>query len=509
MSHDWETVPAGEAATRYTHLVLNRVTDGMPRPDWEIDWENAPLEHAYYQDTETHRYPLPDRSSPLLSGTLDLTPATIADMLHFSYGILSQRLALNLNDRRLDKVFKQASGAKWGRATASGGGRYCCDFYLITSSEDLGPGIYHYSILEHGWELVRRGDATGEVARIQNYDDVRTSYLVTTIDYWRSGFKYNDFAYQASSMDTGTVAGTMLEILGPDLAGSWDYWVDEEALATLLGLDRYRVGVYSVQQFGPTVSASTNTERVLGPAATRVNSASEIDQVVFSTTRALQDDMARTEPAAVVSRPVSAVETTGRDSDWLEVILGRETSFGRFTGQPIDAAGLRAMLERGFVAADRVGAGQDIELCYLVYVSRVTGLEPGLYRWDRRGSMVQLSKENQDDFVSGTYFLNNYDPGRVAATVILCANTLALARRGVRSYRYINFVVGAMCQALSLEAVRHNIGTGTALGFDPHIHSEHAGLDPQAVNPMLMIMVGADDDRCGRYHSTTTRVSHS
>ena len=503
MNHDWEHVPPGEAATRYAQLIADRVTGGMPLPNWKTDWEYAPLEHSYYQNAEVHRYPLPDLSSELFADRISLTPKNIADALHLCYGILSQRLSPNLNDR--STVFKHASDAKWGRATASGGGRYCCDFYLVTRAKSLTPGIYHYSILEHGWELVRAGDATAKVAQIQNYADPRESYLITTIDYWRSGFKYNDFAYQAASMDTGTVAATLLEVFGPEFSNSWDYNVSETELAELLDLDRYRIGIYCVQQFGEVTKKVSS--QPLSQAAHRVNSTSKVEQHIFSTTRALQDDMARSETSPTSARPIVEISTKDRSNDWLAVLRRRESSFGRFTGAPINMSGLITTLKRGFVVADLVGANLEVKLCYLVYVSSVNGLTPGLYRWDRDEGLQLVSGENQDEFVSSTYFLKNYDGGRVAASVILCSNVFEAAMRGVRSYRYVNFVIGAMCQGISLESVRHGIGTGIALGFDPHIHADHAGLNLQSLTPMLMIMFGTDDAKCGQFLSTTTRVS--
>ena len=226
--------------------------------------------------------------------------------------------------------------------------------------------------------------------------------------------------------------------------------------------------------------------------------------VDFATTLAMQRDVAsfpgRPEPFAAV-RPVRGAPEH-RNSDWARTLYGRQSSFGRFTGGSYSRAALLALLRR----ADDVGsqvAVSGVRWMYLVYVSAVAGAGPGLYRYIPGAEDIELIRGgHQDEFLASTYFLKNYDGRRAAATIVPCANVYELSQKwGVRGYRLVNAVVGSLCQAISTEAVRHGLGTGTALGFDTAGHAERAGLDASVMAPMLMIMTGVDDPLSGCFHS--------
>lgn len=524
---DWTKMPQGQAAQSYASLIYRRATDGMLIDDWEVDWSRQPFTHAVYPSSTTYTMPLPGPDSTLLAETVHPTPQALAEALHIALGIVAQRLSVNLNDGHT--VYSQADSAKWGRTTASGGGRYCGDVYLVESGDaaaaahsaephlepkiGLPAGIYHYSILHHAWELLAPGDYTDAVADAQGHDHTAQRYLLTTINYWRSGFKYNDFAYQATAMDLGTVAGTLIEIMGSGLSSSWDMWVAETSLSDLLGLNPDEDGVYAVQAWGssrPSQPAPTPPrqlpQRLTGPeASTRT----------FLTTKALQREMS-SQPQRPQEFPipsaVAELDTTDRPHDWLGSLLHRESSFGRFTGAPVPAEALRTMLQRADTVGDLFTTGPGARWEFLVYVTAVDGLTPGLYSYrggqHQQDPLTLLVEGPQNDFLASTYFLRNYDGHRAAATVILCANVFEATQLwGVRGYRYINAIVGAMCQAMSVQAVRHGISTGTALGFDALKHAHHAGLEAERMTPLLMMMTGVDDEKCGRFSATTTTLT--
>lgn len=507
-------MPEGRAAENYAQLIYRRATDGMLINDWSVDWASAPWTYALYPTSPAYMMRLPGGESAVLADSLEPTPSALADALHAALGIVAQRLTINLNDGH--GVYSRADSVKWGRTTASGGGRYCCDIYLVESgpdadsehAEELPAGIYHYSILHHAWEKIASGDHTDAVAAAQAHERTAQRYLLTTINYWRSGFKYNDFAYQATAMDVGTLAGCMIEILGPGLSGSWDMWIAETPLAGLLGLNPGEDGIYAVQAWGRTrprqqapAPPRSWPQRVTGPSAPKTT---------FLTTDALQRDMKvtpeRPDEFALPSA-VATVDTTGRSADWLQSLLTRESSFGRFDGTEIPAADLLAMLGRADEVGAQVASGSAVQWEFLLYVSAVKGLTAGLYRY-RDGELSTVSEQPQSEFLSSTYFLRNYDGHRASATVVLCANVFEATRWwGVRGYRYVNAVVGAMCQAISVDAVRHGLTTGTALGFNTLEHAEHAGLEADQMSPMLMMMAGIDDEKSGRFRASTTTLN--
>lgn len=496
------------AAVAYADLIYHRVRDGMLINDWTVDWSKEPLTHSFYPEAAAINLPLPGEGADVFRGVAGNVPEFLASLLHISYGITGVRLTINRNDHM--PVYRNAEYAKWGRTTASGGGRYCVDFYLVDSGighDQLDAGMYHYTPLRHAWELLTAGDFTGRVARAQGYARAADRYLIMTINYWRSGFKYNDFAYQATAMDVGTVMATMAEAAGDRLASSWDMWVNEDQLAPLLGLDQTKDGIYAVQAWGNErdVNAGCEPDVAAFPGRVTSNYPGTID---FTTTIALQNDMMGfpQRPAELLPNAVSDESPNGIAGNWWSDLMRRQSSFGRFTGRGFGKEDLLGLLSRADRVSALVAPPSSVVWEYLVYVARVDDVEPGLYRYRPfSGDLELVSTEDQSEFLASTYFLKNYDGKKAAATVIPCANVYECARKwGVRGYRLVNAVIGAACQALSVEAARRGLGSGTALGFDAEAHADHAGLDKESMTPMLMIMTGVDDPLSGQFHSNAT-----
>lgn len=503
--HDWPDVLPGTAAVRYANLILDRVADGMPNDDWAVDWANAPLTVADHRGATVRLMDVPEPArNDEKSGRVALS-RTITDVCFSAYGVTGPRLNVNLNDR--PEVHARVANVKWGRGTASGGGRYGIDLYLVHGGDDeLDAGVYHFSVIANGWEQLHRHDRTHDVRTIQHHDFLARAYLVVTINFWRSAFKYSDFAYQATAMDVGTFFGAQWETLGDAVSGTWDMEVDEAALAELLGLDPLDQGVYAVQAWG-TVPDADERPRPM-PRTTPVAAFRRNRSVVrFPTAVALQQDMSRERPDLSTRANVEAVPSTATVAyAGRRRLLARETSFGRFSGEAISAASLDQVLARSRSAARAMTAAAPYAppLSFLVYVNRVDGLEPGLYIDDESG-MRRIAAGDQSRFLESTYFLHNYMGRRAACTVIVCAAVIEAAReRGVRGYRSTNAIVGAACQALLTGANDIGVATGTALGFDAAAHARHASVDPAAIAPMLMIMLGVDASASGRVHARAT-----
>ncbi|WP_058235476.1 nitroreductase family protein [Devriesea agamarum] len=384
------------------------------------------------------------------------------------------------------------------------------DFYLVESGHrqvQLEPGLYHYTPIRHAWEKLSSGDKTHRVAQAQGYADCSDRYLIMTINYWRSGFKYNDFAYQATAMDVGTTMASMAEAVGDGIEASWDMWTNEDELAPLLGLDPMKDGVYAVQAWGQTHRMTEQPDGLDTPISRRVLSKHR-ETRDFETTLALQRDMRGfpLRPKQIRPKAVTAGTSINRHAHWLDNMLRRRTSFGRFTGQGYPVDDLLGLLQRADQVSNLVAPNSFVEWQYLVYAAKIEGLKPGLYRYRSFSNYFEpLSFDTQQEFLASTYFLKNYDGRKAAATVIPCANVYRCAHEwGVRGYRLINAVIGAGCQALSVEAARRGLGSGTALGFDAEAHAQHSDMDKEVMTPMLMIMTGVDDARSGQFHSNTT-----
>ena len=123
----WDAMPAERAAAAYADLIINRVERRMPTDSWSINWDDAPTDQKVYPSAQRLVLPTPTPDRGLLGGDAEGLRGperadVLADLLHLSYGLLSQRSRVNCNDH--PEVLAEAGHYRWGRGAASGGGRY-------------------------------------------------------------------------------------------------------------------------------------------------------------------------------------------------------------------------------------------------------------------------------------------------------------------------------------------------------------------------------------------------
>ncbi|MBM0278112.1 SagB family peptide dehydrogenase [Micromonospora tarensis] len=216
---------AVEVVREYTEAVFRRARTPMEPLNYEVDWVDQPSRHKSYPDAP--RLPLPV-AVPELPTLRDLhtgahPPPTsgwsltsLAALLRLSYGVLDRRLAVNWNQ----DVAKRAhfEHAVWGRGTASGGGMYPVELYLVAGADGpLLPGVYHYHTGAHVLERLLAGDLTGSVRAALDADaDAGGSYLLASIRFWKNSFKYNSFCYHVVTQDLGALLGSW-DLLAPAL----------------------------------------------------------------------------------------------------------------------------------------------------------------------------------------------------------------------------------------------------------------------------------------------------
>ena len=99
------------------------------------------------------------------------------------------------------------------RAAPSAGGLYPIETYLVANNVDgLQPGLYHYSVREHGLERLREG-ALGKAAAGAALDQKMAAGaavdFVWTAVFARSVWKYRQRAFRYVYLDCGHIAGQL------------------------------------------------------------------------------------------------------------------------------------------------------------------------------------------------------------------------------------------------------------------------------------------------------------
>ena len=146
------------------------------------------------------------------------------------------------------------------KTSASGGSLHPIEVYpLVRAVEGIEPGLYHYSVEQHGLEPIERLDAVEVEALARSflggqwYFSSAQVLFVMAARFDRSFWKYRDHdkAYSAILLDAGHLSQTLYLVcaelgLGAFVAGA----VNDAAIDERLGLDSLAEGTLVVSGCG-------------------------------------------------------------------------------------------------------------------------------------------------------------------------------------------------------------------------------------------------------------------
>ncbi|MEU7748604.1 SagB family peptide dehydrogenase [Nonomuraea sp. NPDC049158] len=201
------------------------------RPPGPADWSTAPARYKRYFGAT--RLPLP--SSPVGELLRDLLGLVRVDWVH-----------------PVDEQGRPVEGApriNVGRPAPSGGGLYPIEGYLAAGGSGLSAGLFHYDPVHHALETLRPGDHRQALTGLLAAPPPEPPDLVLVLSavFWRSGFKYGDFAYRLQCQEIGVLAAQALALAEKlSLGASVHLLFDDAAADRLLGLDPAAESVLAV-----------------------------------------------------------------------------------------------------------------------------------------------------------------------------------------------------------------------------------------------------------------------
>ncbi|WP_416728642.1 SagB family peptide dehydrogenase [Fictibacillus sp. JL2B1089] len=220
---------------------LHYETAKITPPDWEVNWEDAPLPYKLYQGL-----PFVELSSVFpdsLEHTEKPTLNHISHFLMYTFGLTEVSQSFPFVDR-LD------TWTTCRRFVPSGGALYPSELYIYLKIDDLAHGIYHYDVAHHRLVCLRKGNFDDYLKQaLGNRCDIHTSFasvLISTF-FWKNFFKYNNFSYRLQGLDAGFVLGQLLEVgrrMGFETAVYYQFL--DKAVNHLIGIDEKEESVYAV-----------------------------------------------------------------------------------------------------------------------------------------------------------------------------------------------------------------------------------------------------------------------
>lgn len=517
------TAPTAVEISHFLKVVLNRANTPMEPVSYTVNWGDAPLHHKVYADT-------PKRILPRPFATLGDAPAStclerlaeapllvrtdeqlLADLL-MCYGQLDRRTELNWNEDALRKL--SATNAVWGRPTASGGGMYPLEQYIIAGRGSGFPvGTAHYDSATHCLDILDNADRTLPLARATGIRSA--SYLVATCRYWKNSFKYNTFCYHVVSQDLGCLVGSWRAVAAAHgLRLSPIYNFDDNGICAELGLDGLHEAPYAVLALEPT---SSDADPAMAPGRRRPSprGGDHGHRVVEAshTTRTFPlVDKAHAacfmegcgRPAV---RQVRPTETPDGDKIHLPPVAGgltaeemlreRRSGFGAFCrrgGMTVEqlAAGLRIVAGMAREPHDLAPLPREPWVGQWVVVAGVVGLADGAYRYlDDTHQLVRAGTQQLRE-LQRFYPLTNYSLGEVSVVHVMTARLAGvMAQAGARGMRSTNVEIGQAGQAMYLAAAAFGFGAGAVLGLDNLEIDKFLGIDRSEEQSLLCHLLGA------------------
>lgn len=434
---------------RIYHEATKHTPERLRRTAYGLDWANMPNPFRHYDGVPVLDLPA-DPPAPaiaamdVLAGGLGKPGSTggpefLSALLFYSASISATKLV-------------PSTGATYAlRVNPSSGNLHPTEFHFVTRGLAGWPdGLYHYRPSQHVAEQRGRGDFEF---------DAPLTFILTTIA-WREAWKYRDRAYRYCLHDMGH-AWQALEFAARAMGCTCSAagLFDDEEITSRLGLaeDEWPMLVVSVNGAGLPRTDLENVAREWFGG----------EPNTLSESPAVPAAIEKVHAATCGPGPEWRIESFIRENppsggpDFGEVVRTRRSALD-FIG------GSKQMTMGQFLAILSVARSPLLTL-YL-YVHRVVGLTPGLYKF--RGELERISEGDQRVAAAGLSLGQDLAGNACVAISMIADLTGATDMYGDRGYRYAHFEAGALGHRLYIAAESHGLrATGIGAFFDDRVHS--------------------------------------
>ena len=492
------------------------------QPNWQVDWEDAPLPYKLYRGLQT----IPLSTEVPLSlpeGQPPLQPDVerVGHFLWYVYGISGVSQSVHPEDSDGPESYPIHSCRRFA---PSGGALYPNELYLYLKVIDLPEGIYHYDAAHHRLVLLREGNVDSYLERsLGNRCDISTCFATAFFStrFWKNFFKYNNFSYRLQGLDTGVVTGQLLETakrFGFE-SGVHVQFLDS-AINHLIGLREEEENVYAVI---PLSVAATNWA---GAGMERESTAEELcrELPALSVEHYERSGKVREFPMLLTVNEASKMNTTGdfRSVGNSPVFRSGENEIHlpemkSFTYDFVEACNNRHSPEMDFVmgkvsqerlsallksATDSYSYRSDIDEVFNGVEPRVSiygclynveGIPNGAYEYDsERHSLREIGTGDYRLLLQSGLSLDNVNLLQVPLCLHIIGNKNHYQNSlGYRGYRIMQMEAGMLVQRLLLASSAVGFGGHPLLGFDTKLTDGIYKLDSDDRTTLIQIPIGS------------------
>ncbi|AIE60233.1 SagB family peptide dehydrogenase [Bacillus methanolicus] len=492
-------------------------------PDWEVDWEDAPLAYKLYRGLPT--VPLSLEVPLTLEGYEPPAKPDLRRIGHFLWYVygLTQ---FSQSVFPLDPIEQAADLMQsYRRFAPSGGALYPNEVYVYLKIEDLPAGVYHYDVAHHRLVLLREGNFDSYIARaLGNRFEVTSCFgtvFVSTM-FWKNFFKYNNLAYRLQGLDAGVLIGQLLEVAKRFGFASGVYFQFlDRAINHLLGISEQEESVYAVIPLSvePTswfsngrdidgIASAAELCRELTaiqhhhyvrsrrikeyPMLTKLNEASMLES-----TRSFRQIKAK-ESITVEGQETALPHVNRLLYDLASVCRKRYSPDMDFVLGKVSQLKLATLLQEATASFsyrnDLDGAHKKHEPRVSLYgcIYNVEGITDGAYHYDSTAHALQQIHPG-DHRLRLQYGMSLDNVNLIQ--VPLCLHVAGdkdyfKTELGYRGYRIQQMEAGMLVQRLLLAASALGMGGHPLLGFDANLCDEIYKMDSQRKTSLIQIPIG-------------------
>lgn len=499
----------------------------MKPPDWETNWDDAPLPYKLYR--RLPGMPLPADVPLTLAGKETPGKPNVRNVGHFLwyvYGLAQVSQSVFVPDRR-----EEPAGPVhlYRRFAPSGGGLYPNEMYIYLKLEDLPAGVYHYDAAHHRLVLLREGHFDSYLGKaLGNRCDLADCFgvvLVTSM-FWKNFFKYNNFSYRLQGLDAGVLLGQLLEVskrFGFEPCVYFQF-VDR-AVNHLLGLSEQEESVYAViplsaepkTNWFANLDESESGGKMSAPELCKELEAVRHDHYVRSMNvvdypMLIKLNEASMQNSAGMFRPLEREEGGGtckRDAvklpaadrlsyDLAAVSRMRFSPETNFVLRQVSLLDLAALLQettasfsyRNDLDGTERNAAARVSLYGCFY--GVEGIDDGAYRYDAAAHALEPVRPGDcRSWLQYGMSLHNLNLFQIPLCFHVAADRNHLGPQlGYRGYRIQQMEAGMLVQRLLLAAFALGMGGHPLLGYDAKSADELYGLASDGKTALIQIPVG-------------------
>ncbi|MFY9729602.1 MAG: SagB/ThcOx family dehydrogenase, partial [Candidatus Acidiferrales bacterium] len=458
-----------------------------------LDWANMPNPFRHYEGVPVLDLPA-DPPAPLISALEVLRGKTGNTLARNGAEFLSQLMFYSASISASKRV--SSTGAVYSlRVNPSSGNLHPTEFHFCSQGlVDWPDGLYHYRPSSHMVEQRAIGDFGAKLV-----GTAAPLIFVLTSIAWREAWKYRDRAYRYCLHDIGHAWQALTlaaRSIGCETFALGHFLDDRVAESCLLPEDEWPMLI--VELHGPSIPV-----RMLDPVETiffrcdpnRLSEQQEsypLIERIHAATKFTQTTIPSVVQAKLSGRgEISLPPNFPTSLSFGDVVRNRRSALDFRGGEEsISLSQLATLLTAAQRRLFADFATAPLVQLYL-YVHRVDGLRPGVYRYWPEHAELEKIKEGDQRVVAAALSLGQDLAGNACVAFSMISDFESASRSyGERGYRYVHFEAGAIGQRMYLASEAMGLrATGIGAFFDERVN-RYLELSPERGQVVYHFAIG-------------------